>query len=378
MKSKLPQIGTTIFTTMSQLAQKHHAINLSQGFPNFMPDEQLITLAQEAMSGHRNQYAPLAGLPDLRQKLAQKTHQLYDRWYDWESEITITAGATQAIFTSLSALIHPGDEVIVFKPAFDCYEPAVELFGGIIKPIQLEAPDYEIPWDKVKNVVSQKTKLIIINTPHNPTGYVWTKRDFDALKDIVKHTSAYILSDEVYEHMVFDGRTHISICRDEELADRSIITCSFGKTYHVTGWKLGYAMAPKQIMAEFRKVHQYNVFCVNHPLQYAFSQILEDSTHYLQLSDFYQKKRDYFLRLIKDSRLKFVPTQGTYFQMADYSKISELPDTDFCMELIKKHKLAAIPVSVFNFKNLQQGYVRFCFAKTDETLEKASEIINKL
>jgi methionine aminotransferase len=341
-----------------------------------MPNEKLIQLAQEALSSHRNQYAPLAGLPELRQKLAQKINDLHKRTYDYENEIIITAGATQAIFTAISALVHPGDEVVVFKPAYDCYEPAVELFGVKVKAVQLEAPDYGIPWEKVKNVVSDKTKLIIINTPHNPSGYVWTKEDFKSLKDVVKNTSAHILSDEVYEHMVFDHRKHISICEDEELAERSIITYSFGKTYHVTGWKLGYAVAPEHIMAEFRKVHQYNVFCVNHPLQYALSQILDDQSHYLELSDFYQKKRDYFLELVKDSRFDFVPTQGTYFQMADYSEISDLPDTQFCLELIKKHKLAAIPVSVFNHKNLQQGYIRFCFAKTDETLEKAAEIIN--
>jgi methionine aminotransferase len=376
MQSKLPNLGTTIFTTMSQLAQEHDAINLSQGFPNFRPDEALIQLANEAMRSQRNQYAPLAGLPELRQKLAKKIYNLHQRQYDWESEMTITAGATQAIFTAISAIVHPGDEVVVFKPAYDCYEPAVELFGGIVKPIQLEAPNYKIPWQKVKDAVSEKTKLIIINTPHNPSGYVWTKEDFQNLKDTVEHTSAYILSDEVYEHMVFDGKKHISICQDQMLSERSIITFSFGKTYHVTGWKLGYAVAPEPIMKEFRKVHQYNVFCVNHPLQYALSQILDNQSHYQGLSDFYQKKRDYFLELVKESRFNFVPSQGTYFQMADYSKISDLPDTEFCLELIKKHKLAAIPVSVFNHENLQQGYIRFCFAKTDETLEKAAEIIN--
>lgn len=378
LSSKLPHIGTTIFTQMSQLAQEHDAINLSQGFPNFEPHPQLLEYASQALNSSKNQYAPLGGLPKLRQKIADKIDTLYNHRYDWESEITITAGATQAVFTAVSALINSGDEVIVFKPAYDCYEPAVELYGGIIKPIQLEAPDYSIPWDKVKDVLSSKTKLIMINTPHNPTGYVWTAEDFKALRDLIQKTSAFILCDEVYEHMVFDGRKHISICEDELLAERSIVTYSFGKTYHVTGWKLGYALAPKALMTEFRKVHQYNVFCVNHPLQYALAEILEAPQHYLELSDFYEKKRDKFLDLIKPSRFKCIPTQGSYFQLADYSEISDLPDFDFCLELIKTHKLAAIPISVFNHENLQQERVRFCFAKTDETLEQAAEIINKI
>lgn len=378
LNSKLPHIGTSIFTKMSQLAQEHQAINLSQGFPNFMPDKTLMHYAKEAINSHRNQYAPLGGLPELRQKLSDKFYRLYHHRYDWESEITITAGATQAIFTAISTLVNQGDEVIVFKPAYDCYEPAVELYGGVIKPVQLDAPDYKIPWEKVKSLVTDKTKLIIINTPHNPSGYVWTKEDFEHLKNIVTNSSAYILSDEVYEHMVFDDKTHLSICKDKELAERSIATFSFGKTYHVTGWKLGYAVAPKALMNEFRKVHQYNVFCVNHPLQFALSQILEEPRHYMNLSQFYQQKRDRFLELVKDSRFKFVPTEGTYFQLADYSEISDLPDTEFCLELIKKHQLAAIPVSVFNQNNLQQGCIRFCFAKTDETLEQAAEVINTI
>ena len=378
LQSKLPHIGTTIFTKMSRLAQEHHAINLSQGFPNFMPNEELIQQANEAISSHRNQYAPLGGLPELRQKLSDKFDTLYNHKYDWESEITITAGATQAIFTAISTLIHPGDEVVVFKPAYDCYEPAVELYGGIVNPVQLEAPDYKIPWQKVKDLVGDKTELIIINTPHNPTGYVWTKEDFENLKSIIRDTSAYVLSDEVYEHIVFDKHMHHSICSDPELASRSIATFSFGKTYHVTGWKLGYAVAPKALMNEFRKVHQYNVFCVNHPLQYALSQILDEPQHYLKLDEFYQHKRDQFLKLVEGSRFKFTPSQGTYFQLADYSEISDLPDTEFCLELIKTHGLAAIPISVFNHDKLQQGQIRFCFAKTDETLKEAAKIINDI
>lgn len=378
IQSKLPHIGTSIFTKMSQLAQEHQAINLSQGFPNFRPNQDLIKLSREALDSHRNQYAPLGGLPELRQKLAKKIFKLHDRLYDWESQMTITAGATQAIFTTISAIVNPADEVVVFKPAYDCYEPAVQLFGGVVKPIQLQAPDYRIPWDKVAHTVTEKTKLIIINTPHNPSGYVWTVEDFKALKDIVKNTSAYILSDEVYEHMVFDGKRHLSICEDEELANRSFITYSFGKTYHVTGWKLGYVVAPKLMMKEFRKVHQYNVFCVNHPLQHALCQILDQPEHYMGLSAFYQEKRNRFLELIQPSKFKCQPTQGTYFQMANYSEISDQPDTEFCLELIKKHKLAAIPVSVFNHQHLQQGQIRFCFAKTDQTLEKAAEIINSI
>lgn len=284
LKSKLPHIGTTIFTQMSQLAHEHQAINLSQGFPNFEPHPDLLNFANEALHSSKNQYAPLGGLPQLRQKLSEKMFSLYQHRYDWESEITITAGATQAVFTAVATLINPGDEVIVFKPAYDCYEPAVELCGGVVKPIQLQAPDCSIPWEKVRDTISPKTKLIMINTPHNPTGYVWTAEDFKALKNTVQNTSAYILCDEVYEHMVFDGRGHVSICEDEFLAERSIVTYSFGKTYHVTGWKLGYALAPKALITEFRKVHQYNVFCVNHPLQDALSRILDQPKHYLQLS----------------------------------------------------------------------------------------------
>lgn len=378
INSKLPKVGKTIFTKMSELAKKYDAINLSQGFPNFMPDKELIKYGLAGLESYRNQYAPLGGLPELRQKIAAKVAYLSGAFYDWENEITVTAGATQAIFTAITALVHPKDEVIVFKPAYDCYEPAVEVCGGIVKPIQLNAPDYKIPWQKVKDTFSSKTKLIIINTPHNPTGYVWTSEDFTHLKDIVKNTSTYIISDEVYEHMVFDKGKHLSICQDKMLSKRSIAIYSFGKTYHVTGWKLGYAIAPKHLMTEFRKVHQYNVFCVNHPLQYALSQIMDSPKHYINLSNFYQQKRDFFLSLIKDSRFKFKPTQGTYFQLVDYTSISNLKDTEFCIELIQKHGLAAIPISVFNEGNLQHNRIRFCFAKTDETLKQAAKIINAI
>jgi methionine aminotransferase len=363
---------------MSQLAQEHKAINLSQGFPNFDPHPQLIQFIEEAVKASTHQYAPLGGLPKLRQQISDKTFRLYQHRYDWENEITITAGATQAVFTAISALIHPGDEVIVFKPAYDCYEPAVELYGGIVKPVQLQAPDYTIPWDEVKQAMSAKTKLIMINTPHNPTGYVWTKDDFNQLKQLLQDSPAFVISDEVYEHMVYDDHRHISICEDEFLAERSIVTFSFGKTYHVTGWKLGYALAPQALMTEFRKVHQYNVFCVNHPMQVALNKILDQPEHYQKLPEFYQDKRDKFLELIKPSRFKYVPTQGSFFQLADYTEISDSPDLEFCLDLIKTHKLAAIPVSVFNQDNLQQGMIRFCFAKTDETLEQAAEIINRL
>ena len=375
--SKLPHIGTTIFTKMSKLAQEHQAINLSQGFPNFEADSKLLEMQNQAVKNHHNQYAPLAGLPKLNQAVLHKTNSLYRSNYK-EDEICMTAGATQAIFTSLAASIHPGDEVIVLKPAYDCYEPAVELFGGKPIPIEMKAPTYEVDWNEVQDKVSSKTKMIMINSPHNPTGKVFSEADMQALIQIVNNTNILILSDEVYEHMTFDGRPHLSVAKYPELQSRSFLTASFGKTFHVTGWKLGYVLAPKLLMKEFKKVHQYNVFCVNHPMQVAISEYIADKNTYLNLPSFYQKKRDQFLSLIQNSRFEFTPSEGTYFQMASYRSISNEKDTDFTLRLIKEFGLAAIPVSVFNKDEKCRKMIRFCFAKTDGTLEKAAEIINRI
>jgi methionine aminotransferase len=375
--SKLPHIGTTIFTKMSKLAQENKAINLSQGFPNFEANPKLIDLASNALKNHHNQYAPLAGLPSLTEAVINKTNQLYHSDYSME-EVCITAGATQAIFTSLAASIHSGDEIIVFKPAYDCYEPAIELSGGKPIPIEMKAPNYEVDWNEVKSNITSKTKMIIINSPHNPTGKVFTENDMQSLIQLVEDTNILLLSDEVYEHMTFDGRSHLSVAKYPELQKRSFLTSSFGKTFHVTGWKLGYVLAPKMLMKEFKKVHQYNVFCVNHPMQVAVSQYLEDGSTYLSIPEFYQQKRDYFLSLINNSRFEFTPSEGTYFQMADYSAITDEKDTDFTLRMIKEFGLATIPVSVFNKDQKCHKMIRFCFAKTDETLAKAAKIINQI
>lgn len=377
--SKLPNTGTTIFTEMSNLAHKHEAINLSQGFPDYMPDSKLLDLVEESFrKAGKNQYAPLPGIFSLRKTLCNKLNHLYNSNYHPETDITITAGATQAIFTAISAFVKNDDEVIVFKPAYDCYEPAIELYGGKPVLIQMKAPDYSIDWEAVEQKVSKKTRMIIINTPHNPTGKVLKKHDLLKLQEIISGTDVLVLSDEVYEHIVFDEHKHQSVARFKDLRERSFITYSFGKTFHVTGWKLGYCIAPKALMKEFQKVHQYNVFCVNHPLQIALNQYLQKEENYLQLAEFYQEKRDYFLDLIKDSRLTFTPSEGTYFQTVSYKTITKEKDTDYAIRLIKEKKLASIPVSVFN-KNMQDDKVlRFCFAKQNKTLEAAAEIINTL
>ena len=378
MKSKLPNVGTTIFTVMSALANKHNAINLSQGFPNFKSDPILIDLVSSAMKKGYNQYAPMAGSVNLREAIAQKFDTLYRSTYNPQNEITVTAGATQAIYTILATYINPGDEVIIFRPAYDCYEPAIQLHGGKVISVQLEGPVYKVNWDEVSEKVSKKTRMIIINTPHNPSGTVLSKSDMERLESIVDGTDILILSDEVYEHIVFDEEDHQSVCLFPGLKERSFIVASFGKTFHNTGWKLGYTCAPKHLMDEFKKVHQFNVFCVNHPMQEAIAEYLKDSTRYLKLPFFYQEKRDYFLSLIKDSRFKIIPSKGTYFQVLDYSNITNEPDLDVAKRLTKDHKIASIPMSVFNENNKDYKVLRFCFAKTHETLERASEILCKI
>lgn len=376
--SKLPQVGTTIFAKINRIARKHNAVNLSQGFPGFSPDHQLLEMVHQAMLNGNNQYAPLPGLQSLRETLCAKMENLYGQNYDPESEITITAGATQAIFTAISAFVKKNDEVIVFKPAYDCYEPTIELYGGKPVLIEMKAPKYRIDWDAVKQKINVKTKMIIINTPHNPSGTVLTKADLKALEKIVEDTDILILSDEVYEHIIFDGREHQSVARFPKLAERAFITYSFGKTFHVTGWKMGYCIAPKALMTEFKKVHQYNVFCVNHPFQVALNEYMQKPEHYLELPAFYQEKRDFFLEAIKDSKFEFTPAQGTFFQTVSYKNITDEKDTDFAIRLIEEKQLAAIPVSVFNKNRRDDKMLRFCFAKKNETLKKAAEVINSL
>ena len=376
--SKLPNVGTTIFTVMSALANTHKALNLSQGFPNFKSDQKLIDLVTNAMNSGYNQYAPMAGSLELRVAITNKFEKLYNTSYNPDSEITITAGATQAIFTIISAFIRPNDEVIIFRPAYDCYEPTIELFGGKPISVQLEAPHYNVDWAEVSNKITPKTKMVIINTPQNPSGTIFSEDDMLKLQDLLKGTNIILLSDEVYEHIIFDGRNHQSACLFRDLKSRSFIVASFGKTFHNTGWKLGYCCAPKALMAEFRKVHQFNVFCANHPMQKALADYLQEPNHYLDLPNFYQRKRDLFLSLIKDSKFTFIPAQGTYFQVLDYSKISSENDIDFARRLTIDHKIASIPLSIFNINNLDSKVLRFCFAKTDDTLKQAAEILNRI
>ena len=376
--SKLPHVGTTIFTVMSALANEHNAINLSQGFPNFPSDQKLLDLATNAINDNRNQYAPMAGLLSLREAIAKKFDYLYQSTYNPATEITVTAGATQAIFTAISAFVSPGDEVIIFRPAYDCYEPSIALYGGKTVSVQLEAPTYSVNWQEVAEKINDKTRMIIINTPQNPSGTIFSKEDMQQLERLVKDTNIIVLSDEVYEHIVFDGQEHQSAVRFPGLKERSFVIASFGKTFHNTGWKLGYCCAPAELMKEFQKVHQFNVFCVNHPMQYAIAKYLETPSHYTELNTFYQQKRDFFLDLIKDSRFKITPSSGTYFQVLDYSDITNEKDTEFAKRLTIDHKLASIPMSVFNENQADHKVLRFCFAKTEETLEKAAHIINNI
>ncbi|HXJ98351.1 MAG TPA: methionine aminotransferase [Gelidibacter sp.] len=377
-KSKLPNVGTSIFTVMSALANEHNALNLSQGFPNFKSDQTLIDLVTNAMNSGYNQYAPMAGNLELRVAITNKFEKLYNTTYHPDYEITVTAGATQAIFTIISTFVKPNDEVIIFNPAYDCYGPAIELHGGKTISVQLEAPFYKVDWEEVSQKITSKTKMIIINTPHNPSGTIFSKDDMLKLETLLKGTNIILLSDEVYEHIIFDTEKHQSACLFPDLKSRSFIVASFGKTFHNTGWKLGYCCAPKELMDEFKKVHQFNVFCVNHPTQKGLADYLQEANHYLELSEFYQRKRDLFLNLIKDSRFKFIPAQGTYFQGLDYSNITMENDVDFAKHLTIEHKIASIPLSIFNTGNLDKKILRFCFAKTDETLKAAAEILNKV
>ena len=378
MISKLPHVTTSIFAVMSKMAIDHNALNLSQGYPNFESDPILIDLVNQAMKDGFNQYAPMPGELSLREEISKKCYDLYNRIYDPNSEITVTAGATQAIFTAIAATVEKGDEVIIFTPAYDCYQPTVELFGGKTVPIQLKAPNYQIDWDQVSDTINKKTKLIVINTPHNPSGTILSKNDMEMLQTLVVEHGLYVISDEVYEHIIFDGHKHYSAALFPELAQRTFITASFGKTFHNTGWKLGYCLAPKTLMKEFQKVHQFNVFSVNHPIQKALAIYLRTPDHYNGLSKLYQNKRDLFLDLMKHSRFKLIPSKGTYFQMIDYSEITDEGDRSFAEKLTKDFKVATIPTSVFNSNERDFKQLRVCFAKTDKTLKNAATILNSI
>ena len=378
IRSKLPNVGTTIFTVMSRLAAKHNAINLSQGFPDFDCAPELRALLAKSINSGLNQYPPMAGVAPLRDAIAEKVGELYGAAYDPEHEITVVPGATYGIFTAIATLIRPGDEVILFEPAYDSYAPSVEVNGGKPVYVRLRFPDYSIDWQEVQNAITPKTRMIVINTPNNPTASVFSAEDLRLLEGMLRGTDIVVVSDEVYEHIVFDGYRHQSIARFPGLAERSFVVSSFGKTYHVTGWKTGYVLAPRELMAEFRKVHQFNAFVTNGPVQYALAAYMKNKDAYLSLAAFYQKKRDFFLEGIKASRFKPLPSRGTFFQNLRYDAISDEKDTDLAIRLTKEYGVAAIPVSVFYREPPPHKVLRFCFAKSEETLAKGAEILCRI
>ena len=377
--SKLPDVGTTIFTVMSQLAAEHGAINLSQGFPDFPAPEGLLDRVRHHLGAGHNQYAPMAGLPALREQIARKTLALYGRQVDADAEVTVTSGATSALFCAIEAVVQPGDEVLCLDPAYDSYDPAIRLAGGRAVHIPLREPDFSVDWERIRSAITPRTRLLIINSPHNPTGAVLSAGDLAALAELVRGTRLLLLGDEVYEHILFDGRRHESLLRYPELAERSLVVSSFGKTYHATGWKIGYCVAPAALTREFRRVHQFVQFCVVTPLQYALADFLEsDPGHYLDLPAFYQAKRDQFCALLQGSRFRFTPTAGTYFQLLDYSAITDEPDVDYARRLTVESGVACIPVSVFCAEPMASPRLRFCFAKDLTTLERAGSILCRI
>jgi methionine aminotransferase len=379
IETKLPKVGTTIFTVMSQLAQQHGAVNLGQGFPDFDGPQSLRDALAAAMNAGKNQYAPMTGVPKLREQIAAKTERLYGRKVNADAEVTVTSGATEAIFAAIAAVVRAGDEVIVLDPCYDCYEPAIDLVGGRAVHVPLTLPEFAVDWQRVKDAITSKTRVIMINSPHNPSGAVLSSADLDALAALTRDTEILVISDEVYEHIVFDGAPHESVLRHPELAERSFVVSSFGKTYHCTGWKVGYCVAPRTLSAEFRKVHQYLTFCTFSPAQWAFADVLEsDPQHYLDLPAFYQAKRDRFRELLAPSRFKLLPVRGAYFQLVDYSAISDKDDLNFCEWLVREAGVAAIPVSAFYETAPDAKIVRFCFAKNDPTLVAAAERLVKL
>ncbi len=379
IQTKLPKVGTTIFSVMSQLAAQHKAVNLGQGFPDYDGPQSLRDALAEAMNSGKNQYAPMTGVPKLREQIALKTEKLYGRKVSADTEITVTSGATEALFAAIAAVVHAGEEVIVLDPCYDSYEPAIELAGARAVHIPLTLPDFSVDWQQVKAAISAKTRMILINSPHNPSGAVLAASDLDALAEIVRGTDIFVLSDEVYEHIIFDGLAHQSVLRHAELAARSFVISSFGKTYHCTGWKVGYCVAPPQLSAEFRKVHQYLTFCTFSPAQWAFADALErDPQHYLDLPKFYQAKRDRFRALLSGSKFKLLPVKGAYFQLVDYSAIGKQDDLNFCEWLAREAGVAAIPVSAFYEVPPDARLIRLCFAKSDDTLTAAAERLCRL
>ena len=377
VSTRFPALGTTIFTVMSRLAAECGAVNLSQGFPDFQADPELFDAVHRHMRAGRNQYAPMAGMPELRSAIAAKVAALYGAAYDAESEITVTAGATQALFTAIAAFVGPGDEVIVFDPVYDSYGPAVDTVGGRVRHSRLSFPDYRPDWEHVASLISPRTRMIVVNSPHNPTGSLLTPADLEALAGLLRNTGIVVLSDEVYEHIAFSAR-HESLCRHPELAARSLVVSSFGKTYHITGWKIGYVVAPAALSAEFRKLHQFNVFTVNTPAQLGIADYMADPARHEGLADFYRQKRDRFAALMAATPFDLLPCHGTYFQLARYGAISDRPDREFAEWLTREVGVAVIPVSAFTPDGHDDRVVRFCFAKRDETLAAAAERLRRL
>ena len=378
IQSKLPNVGTTIFTVMSTLAVQYNAINLGQGFPDYEMSSELTNLVNEAMQKGNNQYVHMNGLPLLRQRLAEKVQDLYTTKINAETDITITPGGTYALYTALTTIIQPGDEVIVFEPAYDCYIPTIELNGGVPVLISLTHPTYAIDWDLVKQKITNKTKAIIINSPHNPTGSVFSAADIIQLQNIVSNTGIFIISDEVYEHLIFDGKQHESILKYPDLLERAFVCFSFGKVYHCTGWKMGYCIAPENLMKEFRKVHQFNCFTCNSPVQVALAEFLQQKENYLQLGNFLQQKRDYFFDLMAQTKFIPIPSFGSYFQLYSYVNISNESEKDFAIRLTKEYGVATIPTSAFYKNEIDNKTLRFCFTKKEETLERAVERLVKV
>ncbi len=379
IRSKLPGVGTTIFTVMSRLAEQSGAINLSQGFPDFQPPGALLDLVSEHLQRGHNQYAPMAGISSLREQIAEKTAALYGRKVDSDTEITVTSGATEALFCAIHAVVRAGEQIIVFDPAYDSYEPAAALAGAETIHIPLCMPDFSIDWERLESALSPRVRLVIINSPHNPTGSILTREDLDRLAAMLADYDCYVVSDEVYEHIVFDGLGHASVLAHPELASRSFAVFSFGKTYHATGWKIGYCIAPAALTEEFRRVHQFNTFATVTPLQYALADFLaRGAAHHLGLASFYQQKRDFFVEAMRGSRFTMTPSRGTYFQLAEYASISDLPDHEFARLLTETHKVAVIPVTAFYKSPPDTRLVRFCFAKELATLQTAAARLREL
>ncbi len=379
IETKLPKVGTTIFTVMSQLAVEHKAVNLGQGFPDYETPAPLREALARAMSEGRNQYAPMSGIPKLREQIALDVERLYGRRISADTEVTVTSGATEAIFAAIACAVRTGDEVIVLDPAYDCYEPAIDLAGGRAVHVPLRLPDFAVDWQRVRDAITPKTRLVMVNSPHNPSGALFAPSDLAALAEIATQHNLLVISDEVYEHIVYDGYTHMSASRRPDLAERSFVVSSFGKTWHCTGWKVGYCVAPKALTAEFRKVHQYLTFCTFHPAQCAFAEMMEHHPeHARELGRFYQARRDRFRELLAGSRFKLPPVHGGYFQLADYSAIRDTDDLNFCEWLVREGGVAAIPVSAFYETAPDARLVRFCFAKSDATLEAAAARLRAL